>query len=372
VESAPRSARERRCSTGSRPWHRRLAVILGAGYPLSLLIVWALLRFSGESWWLPLVGLYAPPFGFLLPAPFVLVVTGLWAGRRWFALQIVAVVFAAFGLLGLRLGLGHDSQKARDPRVLRIVSYNIDTGRRGIPRIVEQVMKMQPNLVLLQEGHEQLGAELGKAFAGWNTDQRGQFFIASRFPILEVKEPPPLHYQAGEGGSPKSGEGGSRFVAYTIDTQLGPIDLFSVHTTSPRESLEDMRGMGFLYELRHGHILFGRNADSLTFSAYRRRRQVENLAAAARASRRPVIIVGDFNLPSMSHIVRDNLGDYDDAFEQAGRGFGYTFPSKFPFLRIDRIFTGRGLRAVDFRVGDMRASDHLCVAAVITSLSPKD
>jgi vancomycin resistance protein VanJ len=358
--------------TNFRPWHRRLAVIVGAGYPLSLLIAWALLRFSGESWWLPLVGLYAPPVGFLLPAPFVFVVTWLWAGRRWFALQIVAVVFAVFGLLGLRLGLGHDSQKARDPRALRIVSYNIDIGRRGVPRIVDQVMEMQPNLVLLQEGHEQLGPELRQAFPGWNTDQRGQFFIASRFPILEIKEPSPLHYQEGEGGSPKSGEGGARFVAYTLATTLGPVDVYSVHTTSPREGLEDMRGGGFLYELRRGNILFGRNADTLTFNAYRRRRQVENLAAAARASPHPVIIVGDFNLPAMSHIVHDHLADFDDGFEQAGRGFGYTYPSKIPFLRIDRIFTGRGLRVVDFRVGDTRASDHLCVAAVITSLSPKD
>jgi hypothetical protein len=40
------------------------------------------------------------------------------------------------------------------------------------------------------------------------------------------------------------------------------------------------------------------------------------------------------------------------------RRFGYTYPSKLPFLPIDRIFTGHGLRAVDFHMGDTRASDH--------------
>jgi vancomycin resistance protein VanJ len=354
-------------STRSRRWRRRLAVAIGVAYPLGLLWAWVLLRFSGEGWWLPLVGLYAPPVGFILPAPVVLAATWIWAGRRWFAAQLLVVLLALFGLLGLGLGLGRDGGAARDPRALHLVSYNIQLGERGVPGIVAQVLKLQPNVVLLQEAHEGLAAELRQAFAGWHVDQRGQFFLASRFAIREVREPPPLHYEVGEGGSPKRGEGGARFVAYTLESEIGPIDVFNVHTTSPREGLEDMRGYGFLYELRHGHILLGRGADRLKFNAYRRRRQVESMAAAAHASKLPVIIAGDFNLPPPSRVIHDNLGDFDDAFAQAGRGFGYTYPSKLPFLRVDRIFTGHGLRAVDFRVGDTLASDHLCVRAVLTT-----
>ena len=348
-------------------WLRSLARILGVGYPLGLLVAWLVLRFSGEGWWIPLVGLYAPPVGFLFPAPVVLIVTWRWASRWWFALQLVAVLLALFGLLGLELGLGHDGRAAQDTHAIRLVSYNIDLGYQGVPAIQDQVMKLQPNLVLLQEAHDGLAAELRQAFAGWNIDQRGQFFIASRFPILEVREPASLHYQSGEGGAQHEGGGGAHFMAYTLNAPFGPVDVFSVHTTSPREGLEDMRRGGFLYELRHGHILLGRGADTLTFNAYRRRRQVEGVAAATRASSHPVIVAGDFNLPAMSHIVRDNLGDLDDAFASAGRGFGYTYPTKLPFLRIDRIFTGHGLRAVDFQIGDTRASDHLCIGAVITA-----
>ena len=341
-----------------------MATIVGAVYPFSLLGVWLLLRFSGEGWWLPLVGLYAPPVGFLFPAPIAFVVTWRWGTRRWVALQLAAVLLAVFGLLGLEPGLRRDGRGAQDPRAIRLVSYNIDLGAHGVPAIVAQVMRLQPSLVLLQEAQDGLVVQLRQAFAGWHVDQRDQFFIASRFPILEVRQPDQLHYQAGEGGGRKDGEGGAHFMAYTIDTDRGPIDVFSVHTTSPREGLEDMRGQGFLSELRHGHVLLGRGAATLTFNAYRRRRQVEAVAAAVRASNHPVIVAGDFNLPGLSHIVHDNLGDLDDAFVSAGRGFGYTYPSKLPFLRIDRIFT-RGLRTVDFRLGDPFASDHLCVSAVI-------
>jgi hypothetical protein len=160
-------------------------------------------------------------------------------------------------------------------------------------------------------------------------------------------------------------DGGARYIVYSIDTALGPVDVFNVHTTSPREGLEGMRGRGFWYELRHGHVRLGQDAGTLTFNAYRRHRQIEGVAAAARASEHPVIIAGDFNLPALSCVVHDNLGGFDDAFVRAGRGFGYTYPSKLPFLRIDRIFTSHSLQAVDFHVGDERASDHKCISAVL-------
>ena len=86
-----------------------------------------------------------------------------------------------------------------------------------------------------------------------------------------------------------------------------------------------------------------------------------------RASARPVIIAGDTNLPGPSRIFHGNLGDFDDAFAAVGRGFGYTYPSKLPSMRIDRILTNGKLQAIDFRVGDTRASDHLCVSATITA-----
>jgi vancomycin resistance protein VanJ len=128
-----------------------------------------------------------------------------------------------------------------------------------------------------------------------------------------------------------------------------------------------MRGQGFLYELRSGHVLWGQGRDRLIFNAYRRTRQMQGLAAAARASSRPVIIAGDTNLPGPSRIFRENLNGFDDAFAAVGRGFGYTYPAKFPWLRIDRILTNGRLRVVDFRIGDTRASDHLCIGATITA-----
>jgi vancomycin resistance protein VanJ len=346
-------------------WRRGVGLAVGVGYPVSLLLTWLALRFSGDGWWGFLAAQYAPPVGFLFPAPLALFITWRWAARRWLVLQLVAVLFSLFSLLGLNLGFGRDRAAAADSSAIRLVSFNIHEGVRGVPGIVAQVMKMQPNLVLLQEAMADIEVPLREAFAGWHVDRRDQFFIASRFPIREVRQPAPLHYRVGEGGGTREGDGGAHFMAYTIDSSLGPIDVFNVHTTSPREGLEDMRGRGFLYELRHGRILFGQNASTLTYNAFRRRRQLEGVAAAAHISDHPVLVAGDFNVPGLSRLTDDMLGNFDDAFIRAGRGFGNTYPSKLPFLRIDRVFTGHGLRAVEFQVGDGRASDHLCVGAVL-------
>jgi vancomycin resistance protein VanJ len=349
-----------------RRWLRLFAIALGVGYPLALLIAWLLLRFVGEGWWVTIVGLYAPPVGFLFPAPLVIAAAWAWAPKRVLLLQVGSLLVALFPLMGLHLGSLHGGT-APEADAIRIVSYNIDVGFHGVPALVAQVQKLNPNLVLLQEAGEDLAAELTAAFAGWHTDLHGQFFVASRFSLTNVYEPPPIHYQAGEGGGRQTGDGGAHFVRYTIATPLGLVDVFNVHTTSPREGLEDMRGQGFLHELRSGHFLFGQGVDRLVFNTYRRGRQVHGLAAAARASARPVIIAGDTNLPGPSRIFHGNLGDFDDAFAAVGRGFGYTYPSKLPSMRIDRILTNGKLQAIDFRVGDTRASDHLCVSATITA-----
>ena len=87
--------------------------------------------------------------------------------------------------MGLHLGsVGRGS--VSDASAIRLVSYNIDVGSHGVPSIVAQVQKLNPNLVLLQEAEGELAAELTAAFAGWHTDFRGQFFVASRFPLTSV------------------------------------------------------------------------------------------------------------------------------------------------------------------------------------------
>jgi len=75
------------------------------------------------------------------------------------------------------------------------------------------------------------------------------------------------------------------------------------------------------------------------------------------------VIGGDSNLSHLSPLLGDELPGFRDAFQEAGWGFGYTYPRGFRWMRIDRILVSGPLHAVRFQRGDSTASDHVCVVA---------
>jgi endonuclease/exonuclease/phosphatase family metal-dependent hydrolase len=112
-------------------------------------------------------------------------------------------------------------------------------------------------------------------------------------------------------------------------------------------------------ERAHAHI--GANASD-------RQRQLGVIAEDARASRFPVIIAGDTNLPDLSPVLARTFDGFQDSFRQVGRGFGLTFPTNHgfgPWMRLDRIFVSSAFRVLDFTTLPASGSDHLPVLAVV-------
>ena len=86
-------------------------------------------------------------------------------------------------------------------------------------------------------------------------------------------------------------------------------------------------------------------------------------ALILKGAENPVVIAGDTNLPGLSPLLAKSYGQYTDGFSVAGRGFGYTFPAKRPWMRIDRVLADPRLRFLRFFTGSVIASDHLYVVA---------
>lgn len=325
-------------------------------YPLCLAVVAWLLHAVGEASWATTVGLYLPALAYLAPAP-PLALLALWVGPRGLVLAPFLGASIALGpLMGLCWSFGGSGDE--QPR-LRVLSYNVDTLSGGVSAVVEQILEHDPDLILLQESNydeEELIEALERSYP--HVERSTQFVLASRYPVRETLDPPRLRYHE-DLRSP-------RFLRHRIETPLGELSVYNVHPLSPRDSLSAVRGAGLRREMASGRLFSGAHRAVIEANTGLRKLQIETVGRMVQEEDVPVIVAGDLNLPGPSPLLRRSLGFLQDGFEEAGRGFGYTFPTKRPFLRLDRVLASRSLRFVHFEVGCGRISDHHCVIADLT------
>jgi endonuclease/exonuclease/phosphatase (EEP) superfamily protein YafD len=335
-------------SGATRPgWGARLARAAGWIYLAALGAAAIVLGTVGERWWPGAVLLYLPRVVLLLPlvllAPFCL---GR-ERRRWFGVQAGAAIVIGAALMGPHWSRPRPSGGPS----LRLFSYNVWYGERGEEAIRREIEEAHPDVVVMQAIAPPVVDYFRGYFHGWQLRADGEFLIASRFPIVKSDPPDP----------------DDAFAHYQLATPLGTIDLFNMHPDSPRGAFEALRGEG----LRHVSLsdLSRAELGQLESDTARRERQVNAVAAAAARARHLVVIAGDTNLPEWSALYRRYLSCYQDGFSSAGSGFGFTFPANrlWPWMRIDRVMVGPGLRVARFGVGSRGGSDHRPVWAELTA-----
>jgi vancomycin resistance protein VanJ len=338
-----------------RTWLDRGLVACSVGYPLTLLLTWLMLRFVGEKWWATSVALYVPLALLGLPLPFLCLAL-LWARRRrLLALQVVSLYLLLFPLLGLTLNWPGPAAKPSDG--LRLVSYNVNSGYAGFDTISQEIVGHDPDVAFVQEIPYWVASKLTERLKVTlpHVREDTEFLVASKFPILSAEYPPDLSFFGAQRHP--------RFVRVVLDTPLGHTVFYHVHTVSPRGAFYALRGEGFTREIRSGRLFTGARAGSLHAHSALRALQIETLAQRARAEPGPVVIVGDTNLPIHSPIRHRYLDGFQDGFVEAGLGFGNTFPSKWPWMRIDVALGSEAVRFTRFEVGEGGGSDHRCIVA---------
>ena len=92
--------------------------------------------------------------------------------------------------------------------------------------------------------------------------------------------------------------------------------------------------------------------------------QLKEIMALVEEQGLPAIIVGDFNKTPTSKYMKP-VDDWNDAWMEAGLGFGYTWHSKFPLFRIDYCFYDSCFRALSCKVIENHFSDHLGLLTAI-------
>lgn len=335
----------------------RTAVSWASWIYLALLVaVIFALSHVGEAFWLTGIALYLPRVLFL--APCVVLVPAAFALKlpRALMVQLTAALLVLFPLMGFVMPRPRASADATG---LRVMSYNVKHCHAGADALADRIQRHAPDVVMLQEvcyRRRDLLARLREQYPiVYSSDQ---FVLATHYPLLEARDPDMFEYN-GERFH-------ERFARYELETPLGRMAFYNLHPLSPRYAFYAVRGMRVRTSLREGTFWRGGYAEEAVHENFAvRERTLETALELAASDRYPRVLAGDTNLVGLSPMLRRHFAPYRDGFESAGWGFGYTYPSLAPWMRLDRIYASPDLRFVSFQTGCELDSDHQCVIAQI-------
>ncbi|AKJ15456.1 membrane protein [Streptomyces incarnatus] len=308
-----------------------LAVLLGLLMPLHAEIT----NTGGLG---SLVETFLPWFGLFIP---VLLVGALW---RRSASAVVALLLPAVVWVNLFGGLLGD--KARSGGDLTVVSHNVDAGNPDPAGTARDLAASGADLLALEELTPQARGTYEKALAKayrYHT-VLGTVGLWSRLPLSDT-QPVDVKTDYGPLAETKPADvklSYARALRTTVATDQGPLAVYVAHLGSVR--------------------VFPRAG----FGTVGRDRGAQALGEAIAAERNErVVLLGDLNGTTDDRAFADITSRMRSAQDAAGDGFGFSWPARFPMVRIDQILV-RGVEPRSSWVLPATGSDHLPVAARIS------
>lgn len=297
---------------------------------------------AAERFYLTTLITLTPQAPFAIPAAVLTVVAIIRRMRLAIIVNLHACVLLLFGPLGFEVP-GRPGQVGSST-TLRVMTYNIHQGRYGIDRVAETIDRYAPDIVCLQEVNSNgpWGDPVWQLqqlhWKRWHVVRDGELAILSRRPIGSHS----LVYLP---------MGTMRAVlAAQVRLDGGRVTILNTHFNVARAGPS----------LIHSR---GRIKEYLASAASVRLAQTASLLDFAGRFSGPVVITGDLNTPPRGLCYRRITSHYRDCFAAAGWGFGYTYSSHLPVLRIDYVLVDDSiapLRCFTVRAG---ASDHRPVIA---------
>jgi endonuclease/exonuclease/phosphatase (EEP) superfamily protein YafD len=334
-----------------RPPRRRLDDWISTAtwvYAVLVLATLVLIRWVGEAWWGVTLLLFLPRWLFLVPIA-LLALAGLRSRRssRW-AVQGALALVVAGPLMGLSMPIYQLWRGPIEGERFRVLTFNRGDGWLDVPALVDLIEREEVNLICFQEGlipDPRLEAYLAN---GWWRDR--QRLVASRYPIVAEREPPPDR-------STKEGQSSARFTRVRIRAPSGrEFWLVSLHMPTLRPGFNrflagDIRGLSQQID-------------------WWRRELARVVDGLAEIRDQPFLIGGDFNMPSDDATMAGLRSVCRFGFEEAGWGYGYTRPTSMPWIRIDHILASPEWVFTRCWVGPDLGSDHLPLLAEVDLPSP--
>lgn len=338
---------------------------------LSLLLIIALsaLHLPAFSWWgFSVIGLLSPLLWLL---NLLLLVYWFWRPSWWVIFTVVALV-AGIGLIGDTLAVSTASDPT--PASLQLLSYNVshfgkpkgynfesDSGKLGdisqTRAFVAWVIEHPAPVKCFQEyftfpGNALFDVDKKLKEQGWKHVTLSADTLSvnkSRFGLATYSKYPILAQGDIFIGSTRFNRGIWSDIKIGQDT----LRVLNVHMQSAQLQRTSKKNKGIKDKLQKMFWMY-------RASLRAQNSQLEHVLAFIRKSPHPVILSGDLNSHPFSRVYQQLEQELENAFEQQGHGFGFTFnhPKLF-FLRIDHQFVSDELEAVQFKTRqDIGFSEH--------------
>ncbi len=212
------------------------------------------------------------------------------------------------------------------PETIRILHWNIWSGRRGIERIVNEISRHDPHVICLNEPKRSRAEKSYPPYAKlfeqatreeWHAWTESFMAILSKYPVEQLRSINGPGYQ-GLLARIKSPAQGHKILLLDISPRI----------TSSRQSIFQQ----IIRELK---------------------------------SFDPEVIVGDFNTPAHAH----SLSRLRNHYEDVAAKWTYTWPTPMPMMRLDYVFLKRGISGSNYQYGWTLLSDHAFQIVDIPSTS---
>jgi len=247
-----------------------------------------------------------------------------------------------------------------------VMTWNVLAGNGNIPSIERALREHYPDVLAIQELSDWQASSLTPRL-----EQRYPYYalypdsagaaglgVWSRYPIVSET-------------TPDNGVTGCRCQQLVLSVRGVEVRLVNVHTFAPHYALQ------YLQPVRSvGWVPWPRG-----FSTAEQEPNFDRLVAEARDEDGPLIMVGDFNLTDRQPNYWRLRRHLQDAFREAGTGFGLTYPNQNvylgrfrvpPLVRIDHIFHSAGITATNAYTEAIPGSDHRAVIADLAISDPRE
>jgi endonuclease/exonuclease/phosphatase family metal-dependent hydrolase len=255
-------------------------------------------------------------------------------------------------ILTIFVALAVAASELPGPKTFRVMSYNIHhgQGRDGkvdLERIAALIKAEKADIVGLQE------VDRGVA----RTARRDLIAELARLTGMNVCFEKNIAYQGGEYGN-------------AILTRFPILAKTNTHYRMLRD--REQRGLlAAVLDVHGERVLFlNTHLDYRKNDAERRSNTAQMKETINGYPGLPVILCGDFNATAESRTYERLGGFLRDAWKEAGRGNGFTFPSGLPARRIDYIWICKQVRPIRTWIPESQASDHRPVVAEVALHAP--